>query len=48
MIVGHFVEVCGRKVTGVIRARQEELLLPVLMYGGETMTWKERSRFRAV
>ena len=48
----------GRRVEGDIRSLQlqcatvlhESLLLPVLMYGSETMIWKERekSRIRAV
>ena len=30
------------------RVLQETLLVPVLMYGSETMIWKERSRIRPV
>ena len=47
----------GRRVAGVIRSlvnardlQLETLFVPVLMYGSETMLWKEkgRSRIRAV
>ena len=33
-----------------VRVLRETLLMPVLMYGSETMTWREkkRSRIRAV
>ena len=30
------------------RVFQESLLVPVLMYGSETVIWKERSRIKAV
>ena len=50
------MSVVGRRISGVIRSLvnarglHETLLMPVLMYGNETMIWKEeeRSRIRLV
>ena len=44
----------GRQVTGGVkslvnaRGLHETLLMPILMYGSETMIWKEKSRIRVV
>ena len=43
-------ECCTKVVSGmrVARVLHETLLVPVLMYGSETVIWKERSRIRPV